>query len=207
MKRWSSAGIPSRSSTLALTLRKVSEDSHATVILLPFNLSTSTHTVSVHTHCQTRKEMTGRNIYLHLYEYIHTTRSHAVEQLVCSRWIYAPTGRRYSPMSRRKLGGERCAISLNANPGESEGCTFRKEMKDIVRHLHLLAVQLSKKYEIGCAGKLKMFGSLLDNALPRYASEVSLQWHVTIMNINARASPGRSCLQRLQYVTPTSLVL
>ena len=97
--------------------------------------------------------------------------------------------------------------TLILNAGEREGRALRKERQDVVGDLHLLAVQWSKKYEIGCAGKLKMFGSLLDNALPRCASEVSLQWHVAIMNINARASPGRSCLQRLRYVTPTSLVL
>ena len=64
---------------------------------------------------------------------------------------------------------ERFTLILNA--GEREGRALWKERQNVVGHLHLLAVQFSKKDEIGLwREQSKMLGSLLDNALPRYAS-------------------------------------
>ena len=64
---------------------------------------------------------------------------------------------------------ERCIPFLNA--GERKGSALCKEQQNVVGHLHLLAVQFSKKDEIGLRREQsEMLGSLLDNALPRYSS-------------------------------------
>ena len=65
--------------------------------------------------------------------------------------------------------------TLILNAGEREGRALRKERQDVVGDLHLLAVQFSKKDEIGLRREQsKMLGSLLDNALSRYASGMGL---------------------------------